>query len=362
MLEAALRSLRHITHPFVRPFAHPFAALLPRLDGGGCGIHFDAGTLQFVRLARVAGPARLRLDAYGTAALDDDVLRGGVLAKPEAAARRLGELLERAGTSAEALRGDTIVLALPAHLLKTHVVEYPPDMPAQALRAWCERHAALLLPGDGSPGLRSRVGVTWAEPGSHRLRLYACEAELVDDRLAALEMAGLRAHAVDVAHAAGRRAFQWAWPAVGEPRALADETPVTLQSPTALLQISDHDLDLAVFDAQTCVADLRERFDGVNGSPDALASVVRELLDRLPVAAGSLHVAAQSVTPGAFAAICDGLIAACHVPVRPFDPLRRLDAASPPAHRRQPFAERASLAVACGLALRAMSMRGLPWQ
>ncbi|ALS59421.1 pilus assembly protein PilM [Pandoraea norimbergensis] len=361
MIEAALRNLRHITSPFARPFA----ALMPRLDGGGCGIHFDAGTLQFVRLARVAGPSRLRLDAYGTAALDDDVLRGGVLAKPEAAARRLGELLERAGTSAESLRGDTVVLALPAHLLKTHVVEYPPDMPARALRAWCERHAALLLPGDGRPGLRSRVGVTWAEPGSHRLRLYACEAELVDDRLAALEMAGLRAHAVDVAHAAGRRAFQWAWPAMGEP---AHETPISTQSPKspqspmALLQVSDHDIDLAVFDAQTCVADLRERFDGVNGNPEALASVVCELLGRMPVPAGSLHVAAQSVTPGAFVAMCDGLVSACRVPVRPFDPLGRLDAANAPARLRQTFAERASLAVACGLALRAMSMRGLPWQ
>lgn len=359
MIEAVLRSLRHMSHPL--------AAVLPRLNGGGCGIHFDGGTLQFVRLTRVAGPAKLRLDAYGAAALEDDVLRGGLLARPEAAARRLGELLDRVGTSAVGLRDDTVVLALPAHLLKTHVIDYPPDMPVRALHAWCERHAARLLPGDGGPGPRTRVGVTWAEPGSHRLRLYACEAELVDDRLAALEMAGLRVHAVDVAHAAGRRAFQWAWPAAGDadlrnscdPSETRDKRAA---SPIALLQVSDHDLDLAVFDAHRCVADVRERFDGVNGSPDALASVVREWLGRLPVVAGSLHVATQGATPGVLAAICDALALACSIPAQPFDPLGRFDAAEAPANQQARFAERTSLAVACGLALRAMSMQGVSWQ
>ncbi|MGC7406435.1 hypothetical protein ACPWR0_20535 [Pandoraea pneumonica] len=314
------------------------------------------------------GPARFRLDAYGTAALEDDVLRGGLLARPEAAARRLGELLDRVGTSAAGLRDDTVVLALPAHLLKTHVIDYPPDMPVRALHAWCERHAALLLPGGSRSGPRTRVGVTWAEPGSQRLRLYACEAELVDDRLAAMEMAGLRVHAVDVAHAAGRRAFRWAGatpveaPAGGSSHDSLDALDTTPVSPIALLQVSDHDLDLSVFDAHRCVADVRERFDGVNGSPDALASVVREWLGRLPVVAGSLHVATQGVTPGVLAAICDALALACSIPVRPFDPLRRFDTADAPASLQSSPVERTSLAVACGLALRAMSMQGDAWQ
>ncbi|VVE14551.1 pilus assembly protein PilM [Pandoraea soli] len=346
MIEAVLRGVRHM--------GSQLAAALPRAGGGGCGIHFDAGGMHFVRLTRVAGPAQLRLDACGTAVLEDDILRGASIVKPEAAARRLEELLERLGTHAQDLRDDTIVLALPAHGLKTQVVECPEDLPPRALRAWCERRAALLLPGDGNPALRHRVGVTWADPGNYRLRLYACEAELVDGRVAVLEMSGLRVHATDAAHEAGRRAFRWAWPVGGD--AIASESP---RAPMGLLQIDAHHLDLSVFDGHTCVADVRERFDGVGGHPDALASVVRELSGKLPVAVGVMHIATQGASPGELVAICDAVGAACGIPVRPFDPLRRFESSSPSGPRRQTFAQRTALAVPCGLALRAMSMRGV---
>lgn len=346
MIEAVLRGARHI--------GSQFSAMLPRAGGGGCGIYFDAGGLHFVRLTRVAGLARLRLAGYGSAILEDDILRGALIAKPEAAARRLEELLERIGINATDLRDDTIVLALPVHGLKTQVVDYPADLPARALRAWCERRAALLLPGDGDPDLRNRVGVTWADPGNHRLRLYACEAELVDDRVAVLEMSGLRVHAIDAAHEAGRRAFRWAWPADGDA-----STPERAGTPKALLQVDAHDLDLSVFDSDTCVADARERFDGVGAHPDALASVVRELAGKLPVGPSAMYVAAQGASPGGLVAICDALGAACGIPVRPFDPLRRFEVPGAAGPRRQTFAQRTSLAVPCGLALRAMSIQGV---
>ncbi|VVE22321.1 hypothetical protein PEP31012_03218 [Pandoraea eparura] len=346
MIEAVLRGVRHM--------GSQLASAFPRGGGGGCGIHFDAGGMHFVRLMRVAGPAQLRLDACGTAALEDGILRGASIAKPEAAARRLEELLERLGTPVQDLQDDTIVLALPAHALKTQVVERPEDVPPRALRAWCERRAARLLPGDGDPVLRHRVGVTWADLGNHRLRLYACEAELVDSRIAVLEMSGLRAQAIDAAHEAGRRAFRWAWLADGVAGA-----PAPPRTPMALLQIDSHHLDLSVFDGHTCVADTRERFDGLGGHPDALASVVRELSGKLPVAPSVMHVATQGASPGGLVAICDALGAACAMPVRPFDPLRRFETSLPSGPRRQTFAQRTSLAVSCGLALRAMSMRGV---
>ncbi|VVE89938.1 hypothetical protein PBR20603_03912 [Pandoraea bronchicola] len=347
MIEAVLRSARHV--------GSQLAAVVPRAGGGGgCGIHFDAGGLHFVRLTRVAGLARLRLTGCGSAVLEDDMLRGALIAKPEAVARRLEELLERIGINAQDLRDDTIVLALPAHGLKTQIVDYPAGLPVRALRAWCERRAALLLPGDGDPDLRNRVGVTWADPGQHRLRLYACEAELVDDRVAVLEMSGLRVHAIDAAHEAGRRAFRWARPTDGEMSA-----PERTGAPMALLQVDAHDLDLSVFDSDTCVADVRERFDGIGAHPDALASVVRELVSKLPVGPGVLYVAAQGASPGGLVVICDALSAACGIPVRPFDPMRRFETPGQAGPRRQTFAQRTSLAVPCGLALRAMSMQGV---
>ncbi|MDR3399241.1 MAG: pilus assembly protein PilM [Pandoraea sp.] len=346
MIEAVLRSVRHV--------GSQLAAALPRAGGGGCGIHFDAGGVHFVRLARVAGLARLRLAGYGSAVLEDDMLRGALIAKPEAAARRLDELLERIGLNAQDLRDDTIVLALPAHGLKTQVVDYPADLPPRALLAWCERRAALLLPGNGAPDLRNRVGVTWADPGNHRLRLYACEADLVDDRVAVLEMSGLRVHAIDAAHEAGRRAFRWAWPNDGDL-----QVPERAGTPMALLQVDAHDLDLSVFDSDTCVADARERFDGVGGHPEALASVVRELAGKLPVGPSVIYVAAQGASPGGLVAICDAVSGACGMPVRPFDPLRRFETPGLAGPRRQTFAQRTSLAVPCGLALRAMSMQGV---
>lgn len=346
MIEAVLRGVRHM--------GNQLAAVLPRTGGGGCGIHFDAGGVHFVRLRRVAGLARLRLDAYGSVVLDDDILRGALIVKPEAAARRLGELLERIGINAQELQGDTIVLALPAHGLKTQVVDCPEDLPPRALRAWCERRAALLLPGDGDPAQRNRVGVAWADRGNHRLRLYACEAELVDGRVGVLEMSGLRAHAIDAAHEAGRRAFRWAWPADGDTC-----TPKRTDLPTALLQVDAQDLDLAVFDANTCVADVRERFDGVGGHPDALASVVREWVAKVPTAPSVVYVAAQGASPGGLVAICDALGAACGIPVRPFDPLRRFETSSQVGPQRHTFAQRSALAVPCGLALRAMAMQGV---
>lgn len=346
MIEAVLRGMRHM--------GSRLAAVMPRAGGGGCGIHFDAGGLHFVRLTRVAGLAQLRLAGYGSAVLEDDMVRGALIAKPEAAARRLEELLERIGVGVQDLRDDTIVLALPAHGLKTQVVDYPRDLPARALRAWCERRAALLLPGDGDPDLRNRVGVAWADPGNHRLRLYACEAALVDDRVAVLEMSGLRAHAIDAAHEAGRRAFRWAWPA-GKEAGATEQSGV----PMALLQVDTRDLDLSVFEADICVADARERFDGVGGHPDALASVVRELMAKLPVVPSVTYVAAQGASAGGLVAICDAVSASCRMPVRPFDPLRRFETPTSAGPRRQTFAQRSSLAVPCGLALRAMSMQGV---
>ncbi|AVF38572.1 hypothetical protein AL486_01695 [Pandoraea apista] len=346
MIEAVLRGVRHM--------GNQLTAVMPRAGGGGCGIHFDAGGLHFVRLTRVAGLARLRLAGYGSAVLEDDMVRGALIAKPEAVARRLEELLERIGIDGQDLRGDTIVLALPAHGLKTQVVEHPANLPSRALRAWCERRAALLLPGDGDLDLRNRVGVTWADPGEHRLRLYACEAALVDDRVAVLEMAGLRVHAIDSAHEAGRRAFRWAWPE-------DDDTAGAERSgaPMALLQVDTRDLDLSVFDADTCVADARERFDGVGGHPEALASVVRELVTKLSVAPRVMYVAAQGASFGGLVAICDAVSVACRMPVRPFDPLRRFETPGPAGPRRQTFAQRTSLAAPCGLALRAMLMQGV---
>ncbi|MFJ2994769.1 hypothetical protein [Pandoraea sp. NPDC087047] len=324
--------------------------------------------MQFVRVTRGTASAQLRLHAYGTAALEDDVLRGALIVKPEAAARRLEELLERLGMSAQDLRDDTIVLALPAHGLKTEVIDYPSDLPPRAMRAWCERRAALLLPGDGDPDLRTRVGVAWADPGSHRLRLYACEATLVDDRVAVLEMSGLRVHAIDAAHEAGRRAFRWARPesdgaSVPESRrepALAPQSGAKrADMPMALLQIDHRNLDLAVFDGDVCVADVRERFDGVGGHPEALASVVRELMGALPVAPLAIHVAAQGASPSGLVTICDTTAAACGIPVGPFDPLQRFEISDPSGPHYQTFAQRTALAVPCGLALRAMSMQGV---
>lgn len=354
--------MRAILHG-VRRMGGQLAAVLPRAGGGGVGIHFDAAAVQFVRLTRCAGPARLRLAAYGSAPVEDDVLRGALIAKPEAAARHLTELLERTGMSASELCDDTIVLALPAHGLKTEVIDCPPDVPPRALRAWCERRAALLVPGDADAGLRCRVGVTWADPASHRLRLYACEAELVDARVAVLEMSGLQPQAVDAAHEAGRRAFRWAWPGIarvdteGGNGAEVDAAAGSEREPPplALLQVDAHDLDLSVFDGRDCVADVRERFDGIGGHPEALASVVHQLTGMLAIKPRAMYLAAQGAGPGTLATICDALAAACGIPVRPFDPLRRFAM----SHRRQPFAQRGALAVACGLALRAMSMQGV---
>lgn len=331
------------------------AASLPRRTGGGCGVHFDADGVHFVRLTRIPGPARLRVDAHGAATLEDGMLRGAALAKPEAVARRLGELLERLGMTAQAMCDDVVVTALPAHGLRTQVVDCPDGLPPRAFQAWCERRAALLLPGDGDPDLRSRVGVTWAEPGSHRLRLYACDAELADDRVAVLEMAGLRVHAIDAAHEAGRRAFRWARPPDEDATASGRR-----DVPVALLQVDSQALDFSAFDGQVCVAHAQERFDGADGSADALAGVVRRVWAKLPVAPGMMYLATSGASPAALVAICDALAAACGVPVRPFDPLRRFGGAATDDPRRPTFAQRTALAVPCGLALRAMTMQGVP--
>ncbi|AKM30309.1 hypothetical protein AB870_09660 [Pandoraea faecigallinarum] len=297
------------------------AAMLPRKTGGGCGIHFDARGMQFVRVTRMAPGGRLRVDAYGSAVFEDGMLNGAQIAKPEAVARRLEEMLERLGMRVDDLQDDTIVLALPSYGLKTQVIDRPPDLPPRALRAWCERRAAMLVPGDGGGDSRSRVGVTWADPGSHRLRLYACEAALVDDRLAVLELAGLRAHAIDAAHKAAHRAFRWA---MREVRVLAPHEPWAAAErsgiPVALVQIDAHDIDLAVFDARGYVADVRERLNGTDGHPEALASAVRDLLDKLSVAPLTLYVVAQQATASELAAICESVGAVCAIAVHPFDP------------------------------------------
>ncbi|WP_281350034.1 pilus assembly protein PilM [Pandoraea aquatica] len=340
----------------------------PGRGGGGCGIHFDANGMQFVRIMRTPGSGRLRLDVYGAAALEDDMLRGALIVKPEAVARRLEELLERLGTRAQALQDDAIVLALPSHGLKTQVIDCPADLPPRALRAWCERRAALLLPGDGDLDMRSRVGVAWADPGSHRLRLYACEATPVDDRLAVLEMSGLRAQAIDAAHQAGRRAFLWAQGAERRTSASSDHDAVVpdasigqvrISAPGALLQIDAQTLDLAVFDGEVCVGDVRERYDGVRGHPEALASVVRDLTRALPVAPRVIDVATQGASPAELVAICDAVADACRVAVRPFDPLATFEGSDPAGAHQESFVPRAALAVPCGLALRAISMQGV---
>ncbi|AJP59001.1 hypothetical protein UC34_22770 [Pandoraea vervacti] len=370
MVTAVLRSVRHM--------GHRLAAMLPRKAGGGCGIHFDAGSIQFVRMTRVAGSARLRVDAYGSAALDDGMLRGPQIAKPEAVARRLVEMLERSDTRVEDLQDDIVVLALPAQGLKTRIVDCPLGLPPRALRAWCERRAALLLPGDGEPDLRSRVGVTWADPGSHRLRLYACEATLVDERVAVMEMSGLRPHAIDAAHKAGRRAFLNARSQACERsrKASVTDTP-RMEYPVALLQVDAYDIDLAVFDGQRCLADISERFDGVNGHPEALASAIRDLSKKLPVVPQAIYIVVQEATPGELAAIREAVAVACGIAVHPFAPLDRVDAldaldnadpfdvadgertAEPAGSRYQPTAQGTTLAVPYGLALRAMSMQGM---
>lgn len=353
MITAVLRGARHM--------GSQLAAMLPRKEGGGCGIYFDAAGMQFVRMTCVAGSPRVRLDACGSAVLDDGMLSGSVIAKPEAVARRLEEMLERSDMSVQELQDDTIVLALPSHELQTQVVDYPTDLPPRAVQAWCERRAALLLPGDGGPDLRSRVGVTWADPGSHRLRLYACEAALVDDRIAVLEMAGLRVHAIDASHKAGRRAFLVARPPAHAPSPIAPTSEVGSSGmPLALLQVDAHAIDLAVFDGNVCVADIRERFDGVGGHPEALASVVRELTRKLPVAPLAVHLVAQAASPGELAAICDAVATMCGIDVHPYDPLGCLAPVELPGPRFQKVAQRTSLTVSCGLALRAMSMRGAP--
>jgi type IV pilus assembly protein PilM len=332
----------------------------------------------------------LRVDAYGSAALEDGMLRGPQIVKPEAVARRLVEMLERSAMRIEDLQDDIVVLALPSHGLKTRVVDCPSGLPPRALRAWCERRAALLLPGDGEPDLRSRVGVTWADPGSHRLRLYACEATLVDDRIAVMEMSGLRPHAIDAAHKAGRRAFLSARSEARErtPNAPTTDAPRTV-TPAALLQIDAREIELAVFDGQRCVADVSERFDGVDGHPEALASVIRELSTKLPVVPQAIHLVVQEATPGELAAICEAVASACGIAVYPFAPLDALDAfdasdateatdaaeafdnvdlfdvaargrtAAPAGSRYQPAAQGTTLAVPYGLALRAMSMQGV---
>lgn len=360
MIAAVLRGMRHM--------GAQWAAMRPGNGGGGCGIHFDANGMQFVRITRIPGSDRLRLDAYGAAALEDDMLRGPLIVKPEAVARRLEELLERLGTRAEALQDDAIVLALPSHGLKTQVIDRPSDLPPRALRAWCQRRAALLLPGDGDPDLRSRVGVAWAEPGSHRLRLYACEATPVDDRMAVLEMSGLRAQAIDAAHQAGRRAFLWGQRAARRTSASGDHDAFVqdvstgkarTDGPGALLQIDAQTLDLAVFDGAVCVGDVRERFDGVRGHPEALASVVRDLARALPIAPRVIDVATQGASSEELGVICDAVASACDMAVRPFDPLATFEGSDPAAQRQEMFVPRAALAVPCGLALRAMSMQGV---
>ncbi len=364
MIAAVLRGVRHMGKQWAA-----MTAMRPgNGGGGGCGIHFDANGMQFVRITRTPGSDRLRLDAYGAAALEDGMLRGALIVKPEAVARRLEELLERLGTRAEALQGDAIVLALPSHGLKTQVIDCPADLPPRALRAWCQRRAALLLPGDGDPDLRSRVGVAWAEPGSHRLRLYACEATPVDDRMAVLEMSGLRAQAIDAAHQAGRRAFLWAQRAAQRTSASNDHEAFAPAAsvgrdrtggPGALLQIDGQTLDLAVFDGAVCVGDVRERFDSVRGHPEALASAVRDLTRALPIAPRVIDVATQGAGPAELVAICDAVASACGVAVHPFDPLATFEGADPAGQRQETFVPRAALAVSCGLALRAMSMQGV---
>ncbi|MGR9579387.1 pilus assembly protein PilM [Pandoraea sputorum] len=360
MIAAVLRGVRHM--------GKRWAARGPGNGGGGCGIHFDANGMQFVRITRTSGSGRLRLDAYGAAALEDDMLRGALIVKPEAVARRLEELLERLGTRAEALQDDAIVLALPSHGLKTQVIDCPADLPPRALRAWCQRRAALLLPGDGDPDLRSRVGVAWAEPGSHRLRLYACEATPVDDRMAVLEMSGLRAQAIDAAHQAGRRAFLWAQRAAQRTSASNDHAAFALTASVdvdrtgglgALLQIDAQTLDLAVFDGAVCVGDVRERFDGVRGHPEALASAVRDLTQALPISPRVIDVATQGASPAELVAICDAVASACGIAVRPFDPLATFEGGDSAGRRQDTYVSRAALTVACGLALRAMSMQGV---
>ncbi|ODP33519.1 pilus assembly protein PilM [Pandoraea sp. ISTKB] len=352
MVAAILRGVRYV--------GNQLAAALPRNDGGACGIHFDAGGMQFVRMARTTGGEPWRLSACGSAVIDDGMLNGAQIAKPEALARRLGELLERLEIEPQDLQGDTIVVALPSQGLRTQVIDYPADLPPRALRAWCERRAALLLPGDGTVDSRSRVGVTWAEPGSHRLRLYACEAALADDRVAVLEMAGLRTHAMDAAHGAGRRAFRWA-----RTKMHGVSTPESASAahsnvpPVALLQIDAQEVDLAVFNGQTCVADVRERFDGVNAHSEALASVVRALLGALPVVPQIFHVTARGASPSELEQICVAIAATCGVEVAPFDPLSHLTPAGSSMSRFHAPAQRTVLTVPFGLALRAMSIRGV---
>ncbi|VVE33953.1 pilus assembly protein PilM [Pandoraea anhela] len=359
MVAAMLRGVRHM--------GNPLAAMLPRRGGSGCGIHFDAGGVQFVRITRASGRSALTVDACGSAVIDDGMLSGSHIAKPEAVARRIDELLERLEMSARELQRDTIVLALPSGALKTQVIDYPSTLPPRALRAWGERRAALLLPGDGDPDLRSRVGVTWAEPGSHRLRLYACEAPLADDRVAVLEMAGLRVHAIDAAHQAGRRAFRWTrtqtyGASQPEPALMSAPAPVPTTrraaSPQALLQIDAREVDIAVFDGQTCIASVHERFDGVNGHVEALASMIQAVSGRLPVALSALHIAAREASPGELAAIREAVATTCGVEVQPFDPLDHLPRTQPAGPRFHAQAQCTAFAVPFGLALRAVSMQG----
>lgn len=326
------------------------AVVATRRDGGGCGIHFEGGGLQFVRLVRVPGPARVRLTACGTAPLDDDAMLGPVIHKPEAIARALTALLDRLGVRPADLRDDTLVLALPTYVLTTDTVDFPVHLSPRAARAWCERQAAMLLPGGHAPLPRARIGIAWAEPGSDRLRLYACHADLVDDRVAVLEMAGMRVQAIDATHAASRRVFRWAM------------SPGRDQADThhALLQVGERDIDLSVYDGQTCRGDAREAFDAAGAHPEAMASMVRNVIERLPVVPHELHVAPGMLPPASVLALCDALAKVTSLPAMPFDPLARFDETGAAGRQRQTFLQRTTLTVASGLALRGLNLRGLP--
>lgn len=349
MVQALLRGMR--------TWGSAVASVAGRTDGCGCGIHFDAGGLQLVRLARVAGPERLRLITSGTLAFDDDVMRGAVVHKPEAVARAVVDLLDRVGLQASDLRDDTVVMALPSGQLRTETIDVPRTLPPRAVQAWCERRAALLLPG-GGPSPRARVGVAWAEPGSQRLRLYACEGAIVDDRTAALELAGMRVDAVDASHAASRRAFKWSQMAVPCAVSASDAEPHL----PALLHVGEQDIDIAVFDAGKCVSDVRERFDVTSVHVDIAADVVRGVLANLSVRPVVLYVAAGTLPPAATLALCDAVAAATTVPVRPFDPVAGFCDGRASGRQRYTLMQRTTMTVACGLALRAMNLRGLSWE
>lgn len=329
-----------------------FANHLMQREGGGCGVYFDDGGIQLVRLERVAGPARVRVSVCGTAALPEGAIRAGRIGRPEAVAGALVELCERLGLAAHEMRSrDTTIVAVPAHFIVTETVSCPSNMAPRAQRAWGERFAASLLDDDDG---RRRVGVAWAGASRKHLRVFACPGEVVDDRLAVMELAGIPAHAVDAAPLAGRRAYLWG----GDADRITDASDG--KNPHGLVQMDEHGIELSVFDAADCLANARVATLAREASAVQFADVIRDMSRQLSAVPQALWVAPGNLSMQTVNAFCDAAADTLSIPVQLFDSLGIFDIGNALGLQRQSLLQRAALATGCGLALRALAHRGLP--